>query len=131
MDPRTFVEMTENMGHTIGKSETILLVGPGCIAALTYLHRHGDYVLNIHAGEDLDRLLFCNFVRAEVVDPDKVRLISRYGDRIDMTVFDPTRFELSEWDSSRGTGRSSMNVEQSEEAMAHGLCPEVWPCECV
>lgn len=120
MDPRTFVEMTENMGHTIGRSETVSLVGPGRMAELTYLHRHGDYVLNIYTGEDLDRLLFCNFVRAEVVDPDRVRLISRYGDRIDMTVFDPTRFELNDWSSSRGTDWSSTIVEQREEAVANG-----------
>lgn len=117
MDPRTFVEMTENLRHMEGRSAMVSLVGPEGKASLTYSQVSGRYVLHVYAvPDDVYKGLFCNFVRAEAEGSDKVRLISEYDDRVYTTVFDPTRFEFGERESSHGAIRCSTTVEHKEEA---------------
>lgn len=128
MDPRTFVEMTEGMMRAEGRFVVVTLDGPACMVELTCFHRTMEYALDMYTKMNgrIDRMLLCNFVRAEAEGPNRVRLISRYGDRCDMPVFDPELLKLKEWRTCpRAAGDSSMIVEHSTiveqgKAMAHG-----------
>lgn len=117
MEPRTFIEMTENLRHMEGRFPEISLVGPEGKARLTYSRVSGTYVLHVYlVPDDVYKGLYCRFIRVETEGPDRVCLIYEDGDGIYTTVFDPTRFEFGERESSHGIVRGSTTVEQKEEA---------------
>ena len=117
MTPRAFIEMTENMRHMERRFPEISLVGPEGKARLTYCRVSKSYVLHVYlVPDDVYKGLYCRFVRAEAEGPDRVCLIYEDDDRIYTNVFDPTRFEFGERESSHGAVRGSTTVEQKEEA---------------
>jgi hypothetical protein len=122
MDPRTFVEMTENMRHADGRFVNITLDSPACMVELTYFHRTMEYSLDMYLRTNgrIDRILLCDFIRAEAEGPNKVRLISRHGHRCYMPVFDPECLELKEWRAYPRASEGCSTIVEQGKTMARG-----------
>ncbi len=121
MDPKTFVEMMRNIRRTDKLWTDVYLSGPSGNVHLTYYADSKIYTLFLRAGFERDPIMMISFIGAQTFGSSHVHLIPESGNKVGAPVFDPTRFELDRWMTSRETVKKcSTTVEQREEAMANG-----------
>ena len=120
MDPRTFVEMTKNIRRTDKLWTDVHLTGPTGSVHLTYYADSKRYTLFLRTGFERDPIMMISFIGARAFGSNHVHLIPESGNKVGAPVFDPTRFELDRWTTSRETVKKcSTTVEQEKEA-THG-----------